>query len=387
MRRLAAFSAPRRISAAFFSAFTDAQAAVKSLPSEPSDADKLKLYALFKQATAGPNAAPKPGMFDFVGGAKWAAWKELGGMSAAEAEKAYVALAGRLAGGSGGGAAPAPAPAHPPLALPGGSGVVYRAPLDASRGVEAVVLNAPPVNALSSAVLGELAAALRGAAGDPSVRAVVLASASAPGVFSGGLDIAEMAGAGEAEFSRFWGAVQDVFLTLYPLRKPVAAAVEGAAPAGGCWLALQCDHRVLLDEPRASIGLNEVRGRRAPKPIGGRASPLTPPHSALTPPRPAPRPPGGAGHRRAALVFGAAGGRRGRARVRVHAAAGHAAAARARACAGRGGRAGAAGRGAARRGRGRSALRRHARRGEGRVKAADARCAGGAHHWHARAAR
>jgi 3,2-trans-enoyl-CoA isomerase len=155
-------------------------------------------------------------------------------------------------GGGGGGAPPAA------LALPPGSGTVYRATLDAERGVGVVVLNAPPVNALGTAVLGELAAALRAAAADGGVRALVLASASAPGVFSGGLDIAEMAGASEAGFARFWREVQGLFLTLWPLGKPVVAAVEGAAPAGGCWLALQADHRVLLDEPRAAFGLNEV---------------------------------------------------------------------------------------------------------------------------------
>jgi acyl-CoA-binding protein len=264
------FAAPLRVNNTrrILSTFTDAQVHVKSLREEPSDRDKLALYALFKQATAGPNTSPKPGMFDFVGAAKWSAWKELGAMPAAEAEASYVALARRLGGGNAAFTAAAPPAvtpaAGPPLALPAGAGAVYRAPLDSARGVEVVVLNAPPVNALGSAVLGELASALRAAAGDPSVRALVLASSSAPSVFSGGLDIAEMAGAGEVEFARFWGAVQEVFLALYPLQKPVAAAVEGAAPAGGCWLALQCDHRVLLDEPRATIGLNEVRGYRPP---------------------------------------------------------------------------------------------------------------------------
>ena len=118
-------------------------------------------------------------------------------------------------------------------------------------------LNAPPVNALSSEVIGALTAALRAAAADASVRAVVLGTAQ-PAIFSGGLDIREMAGANEATFARFWGAIQELFLTLYPLGKPCVAAIDGASPAGGCWLALQCDHRVLLSEPRAVIGLNEV---------------------------------------------------------------------------------------------------------------------------------
>ena len=244
------------------SAFADAQAAVKALHSPPSNDDKLRLYALFKQATAGPNATPKPSMLDFVGGAKWAAWSKLGSLPAAEAQAQYVALVAQLGGGGGGGGsapAAAAAAAAPAVPTPSGAGrpAVFRAPLDAARGIEGVFLNAPPVNALSSEVIGALSAALAEAAADPSVRAIVLGS-SQPGVFSGGLDIREMAGANQATFARFWGAIQHLFLTLYPLGKPCVAAIEGASPAGGCWLALQCDHRVLLAEPRAVIGLNEV---------------------------------------------------------------------------------------------------------------------------------
>ena len=52
--------------------------------------------------------------------------------------------------------------------------------------------------------------------------------------------------------------MQDVFLQLYGFPKPVVAALTGAAPAGGCWLALLADYRVGVDEARAVIGLNET---------------------------------------------------------------------------------------------------------------------------------
>lgn len=38
----------------------------KSLPPLSDNAAKLEMYALFKQANAGRNATPKPGMLDFV---------------------------------------------------------------------------------------------------------------------------------------------------------------------------------------------------------------------------------------------------------------------------------------------------------------------------------
>lgn len=40
-------------------------------PGALSDADILKLYGFYKQATCGPCTVPKPGMFDFRGKAKW----------------------------------------------------------------------------------------------------------------------------------------------------------------------------------------------------------------------------------------------------------------------------------------------------------------------------
>jgi len=126
-------------------------------------------------------------------------------------------------------------------------------------GVELLALAAPPVNALSADVLHALAAELRAAADDKGCAALVLASAAGgAGPFSAGLDVREMAGAGAPAFARFWTGVQDVFLALWTHPKPVVAALEGAAPAGGCWLALQCDHRVLVDDARAVIGLNET---------------------------------------------------------------------------------------------------------------------------------
>jgi peroxisomal 3,2-trans-enoyl-CoA isomerase len=35
------------------------------------DSQKLKLYALYKQAIVGPCNISRPGLFDFVGKAKW----------------------------------------------------------------------------------------------------------------------------------------------------------------------------------------------------------------------------------------------------------------------------------------------------------------------------
>lgn len=79
-----------------------------------------------------------------------------------------------------------------------------------------------------------------------------------PRIFSGGIDIAELYQPRHERLASFWSSLQDLWLTLYGLRKPSVAAINGAAPAGGCMLALCCDERVMLSSA-GSIGLNETK--------------------------------------------------------------------------------------------------------------------------------
>ena len=58
----------------------------------PSNEVKLKMYAFYKQATQGDVSGKKPGMTDFVGKAKYAAWEKLAGTSAADAMQGYLEL-------------------------------------------------------------------------------------------------------------------------------------------------------------------------------------------------------------------------------------------------------------------------------------------------------
>ena len=74
-----------------------AQAAINALTERPDNAQMLKLYALYKQATLGENTKPAPSGFDFVGQAKHAAWAALGAMPQDAAKQAYVDLANELA--------------------------------------------------------------------------------------------------------------------------------------------------------------------------------------------------------------------------------------------------------------------------------------------------
>jgi len=77
-------------------AFDAAVAGSKNLTERPDNATLLKLYALYKQATAGDNTETKPGFSDLVGRAKWDAWTAAKGKSGDQAMQEYIDLIGSL---------------------------------------------------------------------------------------------------------------------------------------------------------------------------------------------------------------------------------------------------------------------------------------------------
>ncbi|TIA73195.1 hypothetical protein E3P92_00448 [Wallemia ichthyophaga] len=74
--------------------FEKAVSIVNSLPKEgpvqTTTDQKLRFYALFKQANEGDVKTSRPGLMDFTGRAKWDAYKSVEGMSKEEAANKYV---------------------------------------------------------------------------------------------------------------------------------------------------------------------------------------------------------------------------------------------------------------------------------------------------------
>ena len=73
-------------------AFEAAVANSKNLSERPDNATLLKIYALYKQGTAGDNAEKKPGFSDMAGRAKWDAWNNLKGTAPDDAKQQYIDL-------------------------------------------------------------------------------------------------------------------------------------------------------------------------------------------------------------------------------------------------------------------------------------------------------
>lgn len=73
-------------------AFEQAVAESKQLPEKPDNMTLLKIYALYKQATAGDVEGKRPGFTDMVGRAKFDAWDALKGKPAEQAMQEYIDL-------------------------------------------------------------------------------------------------------------------------------------------------------------------------------------------------------------------------------------------------------------------------------------------------------
>jgi diazepam-binding inhibitor (GABA receptor modulator, acyl-CoA-binding protein) len=72
--------------------FDKAVADSKTLPDRPDNMTMLKIYALYKQASAGDVEGKRPGFTNMVARAKWDAWNEHKGKTADAAMQEYIDL-------------------------------------------------------------------------------------------------------------------------------------------------------------------------------------------------------------------------------------------------------------------------------------------------------
>jgi len=119
--------------------------------------------------------------------------------------------------------------------------------------IAVITMNRPKVlNALSQAVMGELAAALEACDGDPRVRCAVLWGG--PRAFAAGADVREFADQTAGDMIRSYR-----FLEWERIRRvatPIIAAVTGYALGGGCELAMACD--IIIAAENSQFGQPEI---------------------------------------------------------------------------------------------------------------------------------
>ena len=130
--------------------------------------------------------------------------------------------------------------------------------VEIEAGVAVVLVNNPPVNALTNATLDALADAAEALDADQSVRAVVLAGAGSK-AFVAGADLVEFSGVlGDRAWIESHTARSRRMLASWErLRQPVVAAVQASAVGGGLEVVLVCDF--VVADPAAKFGFPEVR--------------------------------------------------------------------------------------------------------------------------------
>ena len=90
---------------------------------------------------------------------------------------------------------------------------------------------------------------------DPSVRAVILTGSGSS--FSAGVDLFRVLKDGPEYGRRFLPVLDNFLRAALTLPKPMIAAINGHAIAGGCILAATCDHRIMT-EGNGRIGIPEL---------------------------------------------------------------------------------------------------------------------------------
>jgi enoyl-CoA hydratase len=121
-------------------------------------------------------------------------------------------------------------------------------------GVAVVRLAHGKVNALDLDLLAAITDTFRALDGDAH-RAVVFTGAGR--AFSAGVDLWRVAAGGADYVAAFLPALTTAFEAVFDVGKPVVAAVNGPAIAGGCVFAACCDHRIIADSG-ATIGVTEL---------------------------------------------------------------------------------------------------------------------------------
>lgn len=118
-----------------------------------------------------------------------------------------------------------------------------------------ITLDRGKSNALNSEMITELNDMLINISADPNIGGVIITGKEH--FFSAGLDLIELYSYSVSEAEAFWNLFLAFTATITSFPKPLAAAINGHSPAGGCVIALASDYRVMA-EGKFIIGLNEV---------------------------------------------------------------------------------------------------------------------------------
>ncbi|GAB1298081.1 Enoyl-CoA delta isomerase 2 [Apodemus speciosus] len=203
--------------------FENALNQVKLLKKDPGNEVKLRLYALYKQATEGPCNMPKPGVFDFVNKAKWDAWNALGSLPKETARQNYVDLVSSLSSSS---EAPSQGKHGADEKAQESKGIL----VTSEDGITKITFNRPAKrNAITFQMYQDIILALKNASTDNTVMAVFTGTGD---YYSSGNDLTNFtsaAGGMEEAANRGAEVLREFVNSFIDFPKPLVAVVNGPA--------------------------------------------------------------------------------------------------------------------------------------------------------------
>jgi enoyl-CoA hydratase/carnithine racemase len=115
-----------------------------------------------------------------------------------------------------------------------------------------ITLNHPPVNAWNLGLMEDFEKSVDEVENDRDIRVLILTGGGEK-CFSAGFDVSDAA---NSHITSPKG--REIWTRLDRFAKPVIAAINGFAMGGGLELALSCHFRIMVDDPKATIGLTEL---------------------------------------------------------------------------------------------------------------------------------
>ena len=116
-------------------------------------------------------------------------------------------------------------------------------------------INRPKVNAINMDMIKSMSNVLDSSIKNPNIKGVILTGSQ--GIFSGGLDLIELADKNKQYMTEFWDIFSNLLIKIYSFPKVIFSAISGHSPAGGTVIAIMTDYRI-MSKGKYFIGLNEV---------------------------------------------------------------------------------------------------------------------------------
>ena len=124
-----------------------------------------------------------------------------------------------------------------------------------NNGIVSLIIERGKVNAINDQVVEQMHNTLIDLEKKSETKAVIISGQGK--FFSFGFDIPEFLSYSKQKFTDYLIKFTDLYTYMFLYPKPIIAAINGHAVAGGCMLASACDKRVMVSG-KAKISLNEI---------------------------------------------------------------------------------------------------------------------------------